>query len=219
MTSHHHHKDRAIHKRKASQAIDKTRHLNLRKAVKTEADSLVFQFFEFNNSTVSSNDDDMDMDGGDEMKDLAKLIGPEACNPNRPQWLKVLVGTAKLEGVSVAHVVAHIVERAEEPAGWSSRFISGRESKSREDHELDQLAWSVFNQRGGLRKQHYTHEVKRGSGVWAEEVGKGFLVLITYVAVCKEWRREGVGRRLVLGIDEMVASMVSDIPSTGLSRR
>ncbi|KAI9666142.1 MAG: hypothetical protein M1821_004077 [Bathelium mastoideum] len=63
--------------------------------------------------------------------------------------------------------------------------------------ETANLAFNVFDRYGRLRKEFQEHEIKRGTGVWKDELDTGDLFLFETLHVQKQYRRRGLGRKLV----------------------
>lgn len=63
--------------------------------------------------------------------------------------------------------------------------------------ETSQLAFNLFDRYGRLRREFKEHEIKKGSGIWQDELDFGDLLLIETLKVEKLYRRRGLGRKLV----------------------
>ncbi|KAF8252027.1 hypothetical protein K440DRAFT_609851 [Wilcoxina mikolae CBS 423.85] len=166
--------------------------------------NLMFNFFEVDRSEddeAMSICDSFDEGHPDpEHAELYQAMGDLIDMPKYHSWLKLVAGTAKYNGKDVAQVFAQIIDRTD----CRRRFHF--EMSSPEPGDLTEFAWTLFNKRGNLRKELQCHDVHKGSGVWGEELNDGYLVLISYVRVDKEWRKKGIERRLIQGIEEMVAT-------------
>jgi hypothetical protein len=64
------------------------------------------------------------------------------------------------------------------------------------------LALTLFDRYGRLNKEIVEHPVRKGSGVWKEEVDEGNIVLIENVNVNRKWRRKGIGTKIVFHLLE-----------------
>ena len=64
------------------------------------------------------------------------------------------------------------------------------------------LALDLFDRYGRLKDDIRTHPLRKGSGVWKEELDDGNLVLIEKVKVERRYRRKRVGSKLILHILE-----------------
>lgn len=63
--------------------------------------------------------------------------------------------------------------------------------------ETSSLAFSLFDKYGQVKSDFIDHPVKCGSGAWKREVGDGDLLLIELIKVDKEYRRRGLGARIM----------------------
>jgi hypothetical protein len=72
------------------------------------------------------------------------------------------------------------------------------ESMEPPSDETMELAFTLFDRYGELKKEIVDHAVRKGSGVWKDELNTGNFVLIEKVTVNKKWRRRGIGTKLVL---------------------
>jgi GNAT superfamily N-acetyltransferase len=66
--------------------------------------------------------------------------------------------------------------------------------------ETMELALTIFDRYGRLKRELMEHIVRKGSGVWGEELDEGNFVLIVDVDVSEKWHRKGIGSKLVLHI-------------------
>jgi len=168
-----------------------------------DIDNLTFGFFEVNRS----NDNDLmsicDERDEREHAELYQAMGELVEMPKYHSWLKLVAGTATYKDEDVAQVFAQIVDRTD----CRHRFHA--EMSAPEPGDLGEFAWSLFDKRGNLRKELQCHDSHKGSGVWGEELNDGYLVLISFVRVDKKWRRKGIGRKLIQGIEKLIATKVS----------
>lgn len=67
------------------------------------------------------------------------------------------------------------------------------------DPETD-IAFELFDRFGRLQPCYKIHPFKKGSGVWGDEVDDGDILLIQYLRVLPQYRRLGVGSKLVRAI-------------------
>jgi GNAT superfamily N-acetyltransferase len=115
-----------------------------------------------------------------------------------------------LKPIKVRATVCPDLSKAPEVVGEAFGFIIRREAirqtfhKSMEPpHEKTMdLALTLFDRYGRLNKDIVEHPIRKGSGVWKEEVGEGNIVLIENVDVNKKWRRKGIGTKVVLHLLE-----------------
>lgn len=78
-------------------------------------------------------------------------------------------------------------------------FYSDMEEPSR---ETGILAFELFDRYGLMKKVFQEHVVKKGSGIWGTELDDGDLLLLEYVSIHRDCRRQGLGRKLVTAVLE-----------------
>jgi len=113
------------------------------------------------------------------------------------QWLKP---------IQVRATVQPDLSTAPKEVGNASGFIIRREAIRLTFHrsmeppheETMDLALTLFDRYGRLKREIIHHAIRKGTAVWKEEVDSGNIVLINNINVDKEWRRQGVGRKLLL---------------------
>ena len=117
------------------------------------------------------------------------------------QWLKP---------IKVQATVCPDLTKAPEEVGEAFGFIIRREAIRQTFHksmeppheEMMDLSLTLFDRYGRLKKEVVEHPIRKGSGVWKEEVDEGNIVLIENVSVNGKWRRKGIGTKLVLHLLE-----------------
>lgn len=62
--------------------------------------------------------------------------------------------------------------------------------------ETSKLAFNLFDRYGRLRTEFKTHPIKKGSGIWQNELDMGDLLLIEYLHVQSLYRRRGLGSKV-----------------------
>jgi len=73
---------------------------------------------------------------------------------------------------------------------------------------LGNLAFTLFDRHGRLKKEHKAHDVKKGSGTWGAEMDNGYLLMLGHVGVNEDYRRKGHGRSLVKELIQRVDSIL-----------
>ncbi|KAI0187124.1 hypothetical protein EV127DRAFT_437398 [Xylaria flabelliformis] len=63
--------------------------------------------------------------------------------------------------------------------------------------ETSSLAIELFDRYGRLNREYYEHEIRKGSGVWGEELDHGDILLIETINIEPLWRRQRVGTKLI----------------------
>lgn len=61
----------------------------------------------------------------------------------------------------------------------------------------EQLATDLFDHYGSLRPEFIDHPLRRGSGIWGDELSEGNILLIEEIHVEDSYRRQSLARRLV----------------------
>lgn len=79
------------------------------------------------------------------------------------------------------------------------------EDPTQETHDL---AFDLFDRYGRLKPEFYDHDVKKGSGVWRNELDHGDLLLFGDLTVHEAHRRRGIGTKLVNAILEKTRAKV-----------
>ncbi|KIW33877.1 uncharacterized protein PV07_00692 [Cladophialophora immunda] len=114
------------------------------------------------------------------------------------EWLEPIVveaiPTANLdehgEPMRVAYCDAKLIRRGQ----IRDDFYGQMEPPS---NETSMLALDLFDRYGRLRSEFKTHPVIKGTGVWGQELDHGDILLIEEVFVNKDYRRQGLGRRMI----------------------
>ena len=60
-----------------------------------------------------------------------------------------------------------------------------------------ELAFGLFDRWGNLKSELRNHPIKKGTGVWGEELDEGKFLLIEEFTIDENHRRKGYGRKLV----------------------
>ncbi|CZR56632.1 uncharacterized protein PAC_06521 [Phialocephala subalpina] len=68
--------------------------------------------------------------------------------------------------------------------------------------ELSKVAFDLFDRHGRLKQELRDHTIRKGTGVWGSELDIGPLFFIEEVCVDRDWRRKGVGKRIVTSLIE-----------------
>lgn len=113
-------------------------------------------------------------------------------------WLEPLDGTVTYIG-GTADTTDH------KKVGWINGHLIRRDSiRSTFYHQMEEptretslLAFDLFDRYGCLKPEYINHPIKKGSGIWGEDLDQGDILLIERLIIDKEYRRRGLGRRLV----------------------
>lgn len=74
-----------------------------------------------------------------------------------------------------------------------------------EPSDASTLAEALFDKDGNLRKKYYERTGAKGSGVWGPELNFANILLVKELYVNPNWRRRGLGRKLVRTVLKMHA--------------
>ncbi|KAK6820311.1 hypothetical protein RU639_007510 [Aspergillus parasiticus] len=73
------------------------------------------------------------------------------------------------------------------------------------EHQLAELAFELFDRFGSLKPHFKEHHLKRGSGVWGDELNYSDILLIHKLEVSPSHRRRGIGSKLAGAILELAS--------------
>ncbi|KEZ40578.1 hypothetical protein SAPIO_CDS8491 [Scedosporium apiospermum] len=76
--------------------------------------------------------------------------------------------------------------------------------------ETSDLAFNLFDRYGRLDREYYEHDFRKGTGVWGNELDRGDLLLFESLQVGYEWRRRGIGRKVVDAVLERTRKKVDE---------
>ncbi|KAL9117417.1 MAG: hypothetical protein Q9187_006046, partial [Circinaria calcarea] len=110
-------------------------------------------------------------------------------------WLETLRSTSKRV----------LDDGKEQDVAWCNTFVIDRgpirdnfyTEMEEPAQELSALAFTLFDRWGCLKSELQHHCVKRGSGVWGNELDRGKFLEIEYLSVKEDFRRQGIARKLV----------------------
>ncbi|KAL8694579.1 MAG: hypothetical protein Q9224_003539 [Gallowayella concinna] len=121
------------------------------------------------------------------------------------RWLKSLnVDYKAANGESIGHCHAKIIDRD----SIRQSFYHDMEEPS---EDTAALAFGLFDRWGSLKMEFCEHPVKKGTGVWGQELSHGRFLLIETVSVDKNHRRQGHGKILVDKVWEKARSIYPDL--------
>lgn len=114
------------------------------------------------------------------------------------EWCDSIVGkVTHAEDASNSKVIGHAFARLIRRDYIRPKFHENMEEASQDS---SQLRFELFDRYGCLKGELIEHCVKKGSGVWGDEVDVGNILLVETVKVDKEWRRKGIGAKLVTNV-------------------
>ena len=87
-----------------------------------------------------------------------------------------------------------------------SRMYSFYSDLEQPSQETCRLAFELFDRYGRLKNEFKEHAVKKGSGIWGDELDSGDLLLIEQISLKAPYRRQGLGSKLVEAILEKTCS-------------
>lgn len=62
--------------------------------------------------------------------------------------------------------------------------------------DLRNLAFDLFDNWGCAKDEFLHHPINSGTGVWSEELNQEEIILFESITVDKEFRRQGIGKKL-----------------------
>ncbi|KAK6532131.1 hypothetical protein TWF694_003292 [Orbilia ellipsospora] len=86
------------------------------------------------------------------------------------------------------------------------------------NQETAAMGVELFDRYGRLKKAHKNHPVKSGSGIWGAELDLGDILLIDRVSINEEYRRKGLGQKLVKMVLEKVLTKTNPQSFTAIAR-
>lgn len=120
------------------------------------------------------------------------------------KWLEMIHGEVRFQPdrcsqeTPIADCKAYLIRRKR----FAETFWDYMEEP---EHELAELAFELFDRFGCLQPKFKDHPIKRGSGVWKDELNDGDILLIGEIRVCRYNRRNGIGSKLAHAILELTA--------------
>ncbi|MCJ1359484.1 MAG: hypothetical protein MMC33_009486, partial [Icmadophila ericetorum] len=66
--------------------------------------------------------------------------------------------------------------------------------------ELSDLAYELFDRFGRVKAEFIEHPCKKGTGIWGEELNRGMLLDFERISIDKNFRRQGIGKKLVMDL-------------------
>lgn len=108
-------------------------------------------------------------------------------------WLQAVDVASEVDGQKIGSCNGKIINR--EPI--RATFYRDIEEPTSDTSEM---GFDLFDRWGNLKNEYIQHDVKKGTGVWGKELNKGHILLIEYVNVDMDHRRQGYGKKLVAAI-------------------
>lgn len=162
--------------------------------------------------------DDEEMEDDDESEDDNRSENDELAEFD---WLEAINGFVTCTGLplegSAERKVGHCNGKLIRRDRIRANFYHEMEEPSR---ETSLVAFDLFDRYGRLRGEFKDHEIRKGSGVWSDELDNGDILLIEEVKIDKEYRRRGLGKRIVAALLEKARgkpanfSQLSGLPSS-----
>ncbi|KAK4196093.1 hypothetical protein QBC40DRAFT_268719 [Triangularia verruculosa] len=109
------------------------------------------------------------------------------------EWMEQIDGAANVDHKQVADCDAKLIRRAR----MRGAFWVQMEEPS---EETSDLALEPFDRYGCLNPEYCDHEIRKGSGVWGQELDHGDILLFESLGVEPLWRHQGIGTRIVNAI-------------------
>lgn len=110
-------------------------------------------------------------------------------DPDEAPWLKTFeVEEATREGLPIAYIVAHRIGREKIRAIFYFKMVKVSQAAS-------ELAYDLFDRWGCVKNEFLNHPIKRGTGVWGNELNEGQILFFESINVDKNLRRRGIGTK------------------------
>ncbi|KAK0637057.1 hypothetical protein B0T17DRAFT_520562 [Bombardia bombarda] len=117
-------------------------------------------------------------------------------DPMSPSWVKQLNEFIITGKETIVSCTAMLIERDE----IRDRFWTEMHDLNSRDGTPSDCAFELFDRYGRLRREYYEHEIRNGTGVWGAELDQGDILLIEEIHVDKDWRRRGLGAKVVKAV-------------------
>ena len=123
------------------------------------------------------------------------------------EWMQSIYVTCSYGGEIIGRALSRYVNR-----DWiRSHFWRDMEEPS---EDMASIAFDIFDRYGYLKKEFIEHCVRKGSGVWGEEMDHGRLLLLETISVDAEWRRRGLGMAMAKALIKKAATREGGISFT-----
>ncbi|KAK4031568.1 hypothetical protein C8A01DRAFT_21238 [Parachaetomium inaequale] len=109
------------------------------------------------------------------------------------KWLEQIDGLANVGHEQVADCNVKLIRRAR----MRRAFWVEMEEPS---EETSDLAFELFDRYGCLNREYYEHGIRKGSGVWGQELDHGDILLFESLSVVPLWRHQRIGTKVVNAI-------------------
>lgn len=120
------------------------------------------------------------------------------------EWLEMIEGEVTFQRnqyspvTRIAKCKAYLIRRSRiADSFWNSM--------NKLEFEAADLAFEIFDRYGCLQPNFKNHPIKRGSGVWNDELNDGDILMIDDILVSRPNRRKGIGSKLVHAILDLSA--------------
>lgn len=117
-------------------------------------------------------------------------------------WLKNYHAKEKRGDRIVASCVAQRIDRKAIKANFY-------EEMGERSEDLADLAFNLFDRWGCINDDILYHPVKKGTGIWGEELNRGKILLFQSLTAEEDVRRQGIGRKVVQDLWAKVRSQTS----------
>ncbi|RYP67905.1 hypothetical protein DL769_005641 [Monosporascus sp. CRB-8-3] len=150
-------------------------------------------------STARPDDDDFDEDDYEEEGELNEF--------GEWDWLEAVYGfiyhnasaSSEAHQREIGSCTAKMVRRGRMSYNFHDEIEQPTE-------DLAQMGFTLFDRYGRLKSESKEHPVKKGSGIWGDELDTGDILLIERIYVGKPHRRLGQGRAVVSALLEKARS-------------
>lgn len=109
------------------------------------------------------------------------------------EWLEQIDAFANVGTTQVAQCDAKLIRRGRIRNDFSNEIEEPSE-------ETSALGSDLFDRYGRLRREHYEHEIKKGTGIWDKELDRGDILLFGNITINPLWRRQGIAAKIVQAV-------------------
>lgn len=132
----------------------------------------------------------LSVDGHIKGEDERENEGESDSDDEEVPWLKNYHAEEKRGGRIVASSVAQLIDR-------KSIRATFYEEMGEETEDLADLAFNLFDRWGCVKDDFLYHPVKKGTGIWGEELNRGKILLFQSLTAEEDARSQGIARKVV----------------------
>lgn len=108
-------------------------------------------------------------------------------------WIKSINVPINADGAEDSPQIGHCVAKLIDRDYIRATFHRDMEEPS---NDTATVGFGLFDRWGCLKPEFRTHPVKKGTGVWGQELDQGRFLQIEYLSIQEEYQRKGYGKKL-----------------------